>query len=92
MAILIYGKNPVLEAINAKRKVYELYVLDTLKDEWIKDLEKENIKIKRLNKQKMNQMFSTTHQGLGALVEDYKTISLEDALAKEDKKLFIMLD
>lgn len=92
MAILIYGKNPVLEAIVAKRKIYELYVLETLKDDWVKALEKEDLKIKRLNKQKMNQMFSTTHQGIGALVEDYKTLTLEEALAKEGQKLYIMLD
>jgi 23S rRNA (guanosine2251-2'-O)-methyltransferase len=92
MAILIYGKNPVLEAIKANRKVYELYLLDSLKDDWIKPLEKGEFKAKRLNKQKMNQMFSTTHQGIGALVEDYKMLTLEEALHKNGKKLYIMLD
>lgn len=92
MAILIYGKNPVYEAIKSNRKIYELYILENQSQEILKSLDTQNIKVKVLNKQKMNQMFSTSHQGIGALVADYETLTLEQALKKPEKKLFVMLD
>ncbi len=92
MAILIHGKNPIKEALNASRKFYEAYVLEGQKNPIIDELNAQNIKIKTLTKQKMNAMFPTSHQGIGALVEDYKTRSLNEVLTKDSPKLFIMLD
>ncbi len=92
MAILIHGKNPIYEAIKANRKIYELYVMDKQSSELSDMLGSRSIKITTLPKQKMNQMFPQAHQGIGALVEDYQTVTLEAALNKPDKKRFIMLD
>ena len=92
MAILIHGKNPIREALNASRKILEVYVLEGQKNPLIDRLQEQNIKIKVLPKQKMQAMFPSSHQGIGALVEDYATISLKEALSKEGQKLYIMLD
>jgi 23S rRNA (guanosine2251-2'-O)-methyltransferase len=92
MAILIHGKNPVNEAIKANRKIYELYLLENHDQEIISSLDVRNIKVKKLNKQKMNQMFPPVHQGIGALVADYETMTLEKSLAQAGSKLYIMLD
>jgi len=81
-----------MAAMDAGRKIYELYCLENQKHEIIDRAKTMNIKIKTLNKQKMNQMFTNTHQGFGALVEDYTMISLEQALKKPGKKLYVMLD
>lgn len=91
MATLIYGKNPVKEALKAKRKIYEIYVLEGHKHDFL-DSTSTEIKIKVLSKQKMNQLFSALHQGIGALVEDYAMISLKEALKQQGRKLYLMLD
>lgn len=92
MATLIYGKNPVKEALKHERKIYEVYVVDKNIPAFLDDFNEKNLKITSLTKQKMASMFSSTHQGIGALVEDYHTITLEDSLRKQGPKLYIMLD
>ncbi len=90
--MLIYGTNPVKEAFNANRKIYELFhVKDTHKD-IIALANKQNIKTSLLDKQAMNRKFGAMHQNIAANVADYEAISLQTALEKEGKKLFVMLD
>jgi len=92
MATQIYGRNPILAAMDANRKIYELYTLENQNHEILDRAKAEGIKIKVLPKQKMNQMFTHAHQGFAALVEDYQTIPLKQALKKSGPKLFVMLD
>lgn len=92
MATLIYGKNPVREALKASRNFLEAYVLEGQNNDVIDMLKERQVKVKYLTKQKMQTMFPSSHQGVGALVDDYDTISLKEALAKPGRKLFVMLD
>ncbi|MFW6319405.1 MAG: 23S rRNA (guanosine(2251)-2'-O)-methyltransferase RlmB [Bacillota bacterium] len=92
MATLIYGKNPIKEALNHDRKIYEIYVVDKNIPTFLNDFKDKNLKITSLSKPKMASMFSSTHQGIGALVDDYQHVTLEDSLRKEGPKLYIMLD
>lgn len=92
MATQIYGRNPILAAMDANRKIYELYTLENQNHEILDRAKAEGVKIKVLPKQKMNQMFTHSHQGFAALVEDYQTVPLKQAIKKPGSKLFVMLD
>lgn len=93
MATIITGKNTVLEAINANHKIYELYYLKGSNPEILELANSKNIKVKEHDKLSLSKLLPSHNQGIGALVEDYKYVTLEDALKKEgDNKLFIMLD
>jgi len=93
MATLIVGRNTVLEAIKAKRKVYELYIQKGTNQEMLSIAKERHIKIKIHDKQSLNQLLDGAHQGVGALVDDYSYKSLEDVLAMEkEHKFFVMLD
>ncbi|MFW5914123.1 MAG: 23S rRNA (guanosine(2251)-2'-O)-methyltransferase RlmB [Bacillota bacterium] len=89
--MLIYGKNPVFEALNAGREVYEVFT--SLEKDKVLDLAKNRgVKVTRLDKKTMDQRFTNHHQGIGANVKDYETVALKPLLDSEDGKLFLMLD
>ena len=93
MAMIITGKNTVLEAIKVKRKVFELYIQQGTNKDIISVAEKHGIKVIELPKQEIKKLLPPSNQGVGAKVEDYKYKKLEDALQQEKQnKLFIMLD
>ena len=91
MAVMIYGKNPVFEALKARRKIYEIFLMEGQSASIIKP-KPDDVKITWLSKQEMHKKFPPAHQGIGAMVQDYQTLSLEYALKKPGPKLFIMLD
>ena len=93
MATIITGKNTVLEAIKADHKIFELYYLKGSNIDILELANSKNIKVKEYDKFNLNNLLPSHNQGIGALVEDYKYTSLEDAIKKGDhNKLFIMLD
>lgn len=93
MATIITGKNTVYEAINAGRKVFELYVVTGTCFGVCAKAKAQGITVIEMDKKKLNEMLPSNNQGIGAKVADYKTIALEDAINKPKKnKLFIMLD
>ena len=93
LATIITGKNTVYEAIKAGRKVFELYVLTGTCFDVVTEAKKAGVTVIEMDKKKLNEILPSNNQGIGAKVADYKTITLEDALAKpKENKLFIMLD
>ncbi len=93
MAIIITGKNTVLEAIKAGRKVFELYYLKGSNTDILELANSKNIKVIEYDKFNLGKLLPSHNQGIGALVEDYKYITLESAMKKEgSNKLFVMLD
>ncbi len=93
MAIIIAGKNTILEAIKAERKIYEVYSLKGSNDDILTICGEKQIKIKELDKMSLNKVLPHNNQGIGALVGDYGYQTLEDALSnKKENKLFIILD
>ncbi|MGS0973796.1 MAG: 23S rRNA (guanosine(2251)-2'-O)-methyltransferase RlmB [Candidatus Izemoplasmataceae bacterium] len=93
MAIVIIGKNTVIEAINAKRKIYELYIQKGTNKDVLSLANDKHIKVKIHDKQALNQLLEGVHQGVGALVDDYAYKSLEDVLnIDKEHKFFVMLD
>lgn len=87
----IYGKNVVKEAIMNGEEIKKVYLTNQFKDdELISQLEKLHIPIKRISKDKMNQMVSGNHQGIVASVKDYDYSSLEELMV--DNALLVILD
>lgn len=93
MAIIIAGKNTVLEAIKVGRKVHELYIQEGTNKDVLDKAYRKNIKVVELPKSEIKKVLPPSNQGIGAKVEDYKYKNLEDVLEKEkNNKVLIMLD
>lgn len=93
MAIIIAGKNTVMEAIKAGRKIHELYIQQGTNTDVLDRAYRKNIKVLELSKTEIVKLLPPSNQGIGAKVEDYKYTELEDALKQEKQnKVFVMLD
>ena len=92
MSLIITGKNTVIEAIKAGRKIYEIYILEKSNDEIIDFAKENNIKYKELNKKAIKELLPSNNQGVGALVDDYEYKDLDKVIKKEGNKLVVILD
>jgi 23S rRNA (guanosine2251-2'-O)-methyltransferase len=91
--MIIVGKNTVIEAIKAKRRIHELYIQKGTNQELQALAIEQQIKMKIHDKQTLNNILEGTHQGVGALIDDYTYKSLDDVLGIEkEHKFFVMLD
>lgn len=92
---LIYGKNPVIEAIRAK-KALKVFLVSNFSDQKIFNLIKENhLNVSYINPNEMDKMCDGVHQGVAAELKPYQTVSLEEIILKakkKDKKIIVMLD
>ena len=93
---LIYGKNPVIEAINA-RKALKVFLTANFNDQKILTLIKNNkIAVVSVSPNEMDKMSNGgVHQGIAAELKPYQTVSLEEIIAKakkKEKKIIVMLD
>ena len=89
---LIYGKNPVIEAINAK-KALKVFLAANFNDQKILALIKNNkVAVQTVSPNEMEKMANGgVHQGIAAELKPYQTVSLQEIVAKE-KKIIVMLD
>lgn len=96
----LIGKNPIMEALRSGRSINKLFIGDYVKPNSIKDLQqrakKSGVLIKRVPKQKLDQLVSGKHQGIVAAVAAYDYATIDDIFdrAKERDELpfFILLD
>ncbi len=90
----IYGKNCVYEAIRANHKIFEIHVLDDLKDKsFLNMISDKGFKVIKDNKKSMDSLFGKNHQGYGALVDDYKYEDISITFNKNNKRrIYIALD
>ncbi len=92
---LIYGKNPVIEAIRAK-KALKVFVVSNFNDQKILNLIKENrLNMVSISPNEMDKMCNGVHQGIAAELKPYQTVSLEEIIYKaknKEKKIIVMLD
>lgn len=93
---LIYGKNPVIEAIRAKKAI-KVFLTSNFNDQKILSLIKENkINFVTVNPNEMDKMANNgVHQGIAAELKPYQTVSLEEIIHKaknKEKKIIVMLD
>ena len=92
----IYGKNPVIEAINAKKAI-KVFLVSNFSDQKILSLIKNNkVSVNYIAPNEMDKMANNgVHQGIGAELKPYQTVSLEEIIykaKKKDKKIIVMLD
>ena len=92
----VYGKNPVIEGINAK-KVLKVFLVTSFNDQKIINLIKENkINCVTVSHSEMERMSEGgVHQGVAAELKPYQTVSLEEIIfkaRKKEKKIIVMLD
>ncbi len=92
---LIYGKNPVIEAIRAK-KVIKVFAVNNFNDQKINSLIKENhLNVTYISPNEMDKMCDGVHQGIAAELKAYQTVALEEIIIKakkKEKKIIVMLD
>ena len=92
---LIYGKNPVIEAIRA-RKALKVFLVNNFSDQKILNLIKENhLNVAYISPNEMDKMCNGVHQGVAAELKPYQTVSLEEIIHKaknKEKKIIVMLD
>ena len=93
---LIYGKNPVIEAINA-RKALKVFLVHNFNDQKVINLIKDNkLPVVNISPNEMEKMCDGgVHQGLAAELKPYQTVSLEEIIIKankKNKKIIVMLD
>ena len=93
--LLIYGRNPVKEALKAKR-VKKVYLSDSFSDQkFIDELKTEHIPFERKSNKELDSMADGVHQGIVALIKRYEYYSLEDIIKegkKEKNPLILVLD
>lgn len=97
---LIIGKNPVIEALNSKREVYSVSMLDKLNKKTANEIyeaaEKKGVTVNRVSRDKLDNLTNGRHQGIVASVEGYEYATLEDlfksAELKAELPFFIILD
>jgi 23S rRNA (guanosine2251-2'-O)-methyltransferase len=93
---LIYGKNPLIEAVKTNR-VVKVFLLKNFSDEKIMTLLNDHhLPITYLNLSEMDKMCENgVHQGAAAELKPYNTIGLEEIIAKAkklEKQIIVMLD
>ena len=92
---LIYGKNPVIEAIRAK-KALKVFVVNNFNDQKILSLINDNhLVVSSISPNEMDKMCDGVHQGIAAELKPYQTVSLEEIIHKaknKEKKIIVMLD
>ena len=92
---LIYGRNPVKEALLAKR-VKKLFVSDIFSHEEIKKLiENSHLETSYLSTKELDHMCDGVHQGIAAIIKDYEYFSFDsiiDRAKKQESPLIVILD
>lgn len=92
---LIFGRNPVKEAIR-HNSVVSLVMAENFHDSEIINLIKSSsLKTRTVSVNELNQMCQGVHQGIAAIIKPYQTHSLEEIIFKSKKEknpIIVMLD
>lgn len=97
MTQYVYGKNVVRQLLEQHKKIYEIIMLDTLKEKNLHaDIMAQKIPVKVVGRKKMDALLKCdNHQGIAAKIDDYKTYEIEDilqAIPRDKTPLLVMLD
>ncbi len=98
---IIEGRNPVIEAIKNDREIDKIMISNTSKEGSIKKIigmaREKNIVIQNVDRHKLDEISTShAHQGVIAMVSEYKYWELEDLIKKakdsDQDPFFIILD
>jgi len=98
---IIYGMNPVSEALRGTRRAFELFVAGTATDRRLEKLlnlaAEKGVPVRKREKADLSRLCGTEHhQGVALRVEGFTYAELEDVLercrASEEKGLLLVLD
>ena len=97
MTQYVYGKNVVKQLLNDHKKIYEVLMAEGSKDAALEaEIKGAKIPLKVMGKKKMDSLLQAqNHQGIAALIDDYKTYELEElleAIPRNKTPLLVMLD
>ncbi|WP_018249373.1 23S rRNA (guanosine(2251)-2'-O)-methyltransferase RlmB [Orenia marismortui] len=99
--INIEGRNPVIEALKAGRKIEKILLLDSAHGEAIDTIyqlsKKENLKIEKVSKNQLDNISNShSHQGVIAIAEKLKYWNLDDLISHSKEQVedpvLILLD
>lgn len=86
----IYGKNVIKEVINNPQKIKKAFIYKNFSDKTIIDqLNKNQIKIKKLEKTQMDKLVEGNHQGIILDIAPYEYYDIQNII---NQNLIIMLD
>lgn len=93
----VYGKNVVKQLLADRKKIYEILIMEGLKDKELEaTVKKSGVPFKVVGKRKMDQLLNASnHQGIAASIDDYKMYSLDeilDSIPQGKLPLLVMLD
>jgi 23S rRNA (guanosine2251-2'-O)-methyltransferase len=95
---IIFGINPVKEAMRGQRRAFELFVAEGAGDQRLEKLQKlaseHNIPVRRRSRQDLTRLCSTDHhQGVALRIESFVYADLDDALSGTGPEtLLVILD
>ena len=97
---IIYGLNPVLEALRGTRRIFELFVAGTSADKRLEKLLKlaaeRKVPVRQREKADLNRLCGTDHhQSVALKVEPFPYADLDDVLEnikEEPDRLVLVLD
>lgn len=82
MAEYIYGKNVCMQRIKENKAIRQIFLLEGLKDQELNNLVKRSkVSIDYVDRKKMDTLAKGgKHQGIVCVVDDYKTVTLQEML------------
>ncbi|MFA5007312.1 MAG: 23S rRNA (guanosine(2251)-2'-O)-methyltransferase RlmB [Candidatus Izemoplasmatales bacterium] len=95
MPVTIYGKNPCREILAAGRPVRSARIQRGTNDDIAVTLRSAGVPIEVLDKAAFDRACPGNHQGVALTVDDYRTLSLDEAFEKHKnvgKPFYLMLD
>ena len=91
----IYGRNPIREAIQAKR-VKKIYLSNSFSHaELLKLIEESRVPVIKVTNAELDKMCNGVHQGVTAEIKDYEYYSFDSVLQiakKKDNPVIVLLD
>lgn len=88
--MIVFGRNVAREVIDSKKEIKKVIMANTFDDKSIiSDLEKNNVKIIRVDKREIDRKYKGNHQGIVLEIEDFKYGKLNDL---ENSRFVVMLD
>ncbi|MCQ2815232.1 MAG: 23S rRNA (guanosine(2251)-2'-O)-methyltransferase RlmB [Bacilli bacterium] len=92
---IIYGRNPVKEALKADR-VKKIFLKEGFSDKEVLGLiNKQNIEIKSVHIHELDNMCDGVHQGIAAFIKPYFYVSVDEIIQKSkkvEKPIIVILD